>query len=346
MALAVASLLVVTAGLAALIGGIWLTVATFPSWWTFAGVALLGLAVVMRPRLGRVPRRGQSISATQAPTLFRLLGDVAEEVGTVVPDRVVLDASYNAAFGRAGLRRRRVLVLGVPLWVSLPPQQRVVVLAHELGHDINGDPLRSALIGPAVTAVASLARVSRADVGLGTVLSPDRTDAGPTRIGSEVLLWLVSRVFLVVHLGIAALATRDHQRAEYLADGIAARVAGSTATVESLDRTCFAAAINALIGYGAETSRPTEWRGKVQTLLERHRDGIGRQRQLTTRHTSLWSTHPPAGMRARAIEAAPQRPPTVTLTEPESERIDAELAGWYNAAHRLILGTREFRGRG
>jgi hypothetical protein len=52
----------------------------------------------------------------------------------------------------------------------------------------------------------------------------------------EVLVGLVSRVFLTVHLGLAALGARDHQRAEYRADAISVRVAGSDGASRLLDR--------------------------------------------------------------------------------------------------------------
>jgi hypothetical protein len=64
------------------------------------------------------------------------------------------------------------------------------------------------------------------------------------------------------------------------------------------------------------------------------------------RETSLWDSHPPAGLRARMVEARPAREPLIELSEDESARIDRELAGWYGASHRRLLGAEGFHGRG
>ena len=42
-------------------------------------------------------------------------------------------------------------MIGVPLWLMLPPQARISVLAHEFGHVVNNDPMRSVLTAPART---------------------------------------------------------------------------------------------------------------------------------------------------------------------------------------------------
>jgi hypothetical protein len=72
------------------------------------------LFVVMRPRAGRMPGDGV-ISRTDAPELHTLVAAVAASLGSRPPDVIVLDATYNASWGTCGVRRRRVLTLGLPL---------------------------------------------------------------------------------------------------------------------------------------------------------------------------------------------------------------------------------------
>ena len=51
-------------------------------------------------------------------------------------------------------------------------------------------------------------------------------------------------------------------------------------------------------------------------------------RQLSRRdEVSLFASHPPSGLRAQMLERRPQHAAGVVLTEQQSERIDAELAG-------------------
>ena len=67
-------------------------------------------------------------------------------------------------------------------------------------------------------------------------------------------------------------------------------------------------------------------------------------RQLGTRRTSVWDSHPPNGLRARMVEAWPHRDPRVVFTEVDSARVDGEPAGRYARAHRAFLGARDYRG--
>jgi Zn-dependent protease with chaperone function len=255
---------------------------------------------------------------------------------------VAVDFGYNASTGRVGIRQRSELVIGLPLWIVLPPQLRVALLAHELGHAVNGDPTRGLLVRPALTTFSVLARATGAERTIGWVTSPDRPSRGFTQLLAEFVLWTVSRVFLFINLGLSALGARDHQRAEYLADAIAADLAGTEATVTLLDRLNLLPTIQVQLAYACQRTRPAEWAAAVDSYQASQHSQIPLLRQLSTRDTTLWSTHPPQGLRARMVEAAPARRPTLILSDQDSARIDAELALGYRATHRLMLGTREF----
>jgi heat shock protein HtpX len=70
----------------------------------------------------------------EAPTLFAVVDRVASAVGTRAPRVIAVGSNYNAAVSAYGLRRRRVLYLGLAMWGVLTPQQLVALLGHELGH--------------------------------------------------------------------------------------------------------------------------------------------------------------------------------------------------------------------
>jgi hypothetical protein len=294
--------------------------------------------------LGRRLSRKRTLRRERAPTLFALVDRVAGAVGASGPDVIAVDPSFNAAMARLGLLRRSVLMLGTPLWLTLGPQLRVALLAHELGHTVNGDPNRGLLTQPALNTFRVLSRATGADRTIGDITLRDRPNLSILQLLVETLLWTVSRVFLLVHLGLSALGLRDHQRAEYLADAAAVDVAGTVAVVDLLDRMVLLNSIETLIAYNLETVRPASWRSMVESFQASRAGKLGLARQLTMRHTSLWDSHPPAGLRARMVEAWPRRDPAVVLSDEESARIDQELSGWYDATHRLWLGTREFHG--
>ena len=104
-----------------LVLGAWLVVDDFPSGWTLVGCLLITVGVVLRPRLGRRPARKQTLRRQQAPALFGLIDRLAAAVGTTTPRIVAVDFSFNAATGRVGIRQRSVLMIGLPLWIILPP---------------------------------------------------------------------------------------------------------------------------------------------------------------------------------------------------------------------------------
>lgn len=115
-----------------------------------ASVALLALAAQLLPAPLRVPVAAR-IPQDQGIELRRLVDQVAAAVGTRSPDAIVVDLSLNAGVARFGWRQQALLVIGAPLWAMLPPEARLSVLAHEFGHLVNKDPMRSVLTLPART---------------------------------------------------------------------------------------------------------------------------------------------------------------------------------------------------
>jgi Zn-dependent protease with chaperone function len=337
------SVMLVVLTLGCLVLGVWLVTYRFPSPTIVAGIPLVLVAVGLRPRLGRTPPRRGTLRREQAPTLFALVDRVAAAAGAVAPHVIAVDPDYNASTGRVGLRRRSALRLGVPLWITLEPRMRVALLAHEVAHDLNGDPARGLIVQPALTAFRRIADATGGHLTIVGIAGPDRQPVNIVQLIVELGLWMVSRIFLLVHVGLAALGMRDHQRAEYLADAVAVDVAGTEAMVSLLDRLVLLPGIATLIAYNAETTLPARWRGMAESFHASRLDRLA-QRQLTMRATSLWHSHPPTGLRARMVEGWPARAGTVELSDEESARIDHELAGWYAAAHRRILGSRDFRG--
>ncbi|GGU81222.1 M48 family metalloprotease [Lentzea flava] len=296
------------------------------------GPPLLVLAFLLRPRLWRLPGKDYRLRREQAPTLFTLIDRVAAAAGTPVPEIVTISSEYNASTYRAGFRRTTGLDIGTYLFATLTPQQRVALLAHELGHQVNGDPARLLLVQPTLTTFGTLANMFGAYENMREVVF-----GGKSMMPMRFLMFLVGRVFLVVQVALSVLAFRDRQRAEYLADGVAVDVAGSEATAGLLDRSALASPIMRLIAYRANTKGPADWPALVAGFHAARQEELCAYRQLTLRESTLWDSHPPSGLRARVVEAWPQKAPAFVLSEQESARIDAELARWYGRAHQRLL---------
>ncbi|KUL36672.1 M48 family metalloprotease [Actinoplanes awajinensis] len=63
------------------------------------GALLIGMAAVLRPRLGRLSRyreEAQELGRSTAPALFAVIDRVAGAIGAPVPDLVLLSAEHNA----------------------------------------------------------------------------------------------------------------------------------------------------------------------------------------------------------------------------------------------------------
>ncbi len=336
-----AALVLMVSGLAAL-GG-WLTLRNFPSLSILAGVPVLLVAWVLRPRLGSAGDAWHEIRRDDAPVLFALLDRVAAAAGAPMPDRVTLDAEFNAAAGIHGFRRRRTLLIGLTMFGVLTPQQRVAVLGHEFGHFVNGDPARGLLTAPALNTPLIVSDLVRPDGLIGTEGALAQFTAWLMR----PFQLLLQRFFLLVAMGVRTVAARDHQRAEYCADALAVRLAGTGAVVSFMTDL---ASAEQLIGVIAAAERGTQ---SNPDTARRNHPGAARWREAAdawraTRQpaevleksvnedASLWHDHPPSGLRARIAQSWPYTTPSVVLSDTDSAKIDAELHRFYARAGRDI----------
>ena len=153
---------------------------------------------------------------------------------------------------------------------------------------------------------------------------------------TETLVELVLPVLLApprwivtgLRIGLIALAERAGQRAEYRADVLAARVAGSAATVELLDLLMFTDPVLMLIRRDARAGvPPSAWRETAAGVLAKGRPELEARRQRSeSEQVGLFATHPPLAFRARLVEGRPAESAAVVLDEATNGRIEAELA--------------------
>lgn len=321
--------------LAMFAGGLALVVVDFPSVRMIPGGLLVLLAAVLRPRFGRVDPSLERLSPEQAPTLFRLIDRVADSIGTPKPHIVGVDRSLNAFASAVGPRRRRVLGIGLPFWVILSPQQRVALLAHELGHFANGDIRRGPLTQLAFTTVGTAVAVTRPDpreLEQATGLSYFTT------LFSHIVMSAISGVLMTVHVVLISVALRDSQRAEYLADERAVAAGGSAGASALMDSLVTLDAAAPMLARAARAgNKLAEWRSAAESSRQRLSADLPQRHQRSiSEESTLFASHPPTGLRRLMIEARPWRDARVALTETESAQIDAELAHLFTRARNDI----------
>jgi len=312
------------------VAGGWLVLVGFPGMLMIPGVILLLIAAYLAPRFDRLPRHADVLRREDAPALYGLVDRIAAAVGTRAPHFIVANPWFDASVAAVGVRRRRVLTLGLSLWGSLEPQQRVALVGYAIGQFANGDLRRGILTQPAMTTLRRLALL---------FLPDDRRGWGRHGLYDRVvtmLMWPVGAVLFAAHVGMTAITIRDGHRQVYLADQRAASLAGTRATTQLLDLslTRVSATISSL-ARANETER--SWRAAAAESLRSNLPRQNRLRQLSTRTgVSLLASHPPFGLRAWLVEGMAYQDPAFVLTEAESDRIDAELRRYYERYRRVL----------
>ncbi|MFJ1598322.1 M48 family metallopeptidase [Streptomyces sp. NPDC088261] len=308
------------------------------------GIGFLLLAVAVRPRVGRLPEDVPVLTRDDAPRLFALVDEVAAVVGTTGVHRVVVLPDANAAVGSYGVRGHRVLYVGLGLWEILTPAQRVALLGHELGHYAHGDTRRSNVVGTALRTLAFLV----------DVLTPETPQGFLARIGAVMLLTLRAAVLGILVL-LDHLTLRASQRAEYLADAAAGRVASPAAVVELMDLLLVSDTVRdklrresvlAHTRIGGHRPRDAEqglWeRLAAQTGAVPPEEYERLRRAGERRGHSADSTHPPTHLRRRHMAEAEQGRARVTCDDTAARAIAAELAPARASTARHVI--RDYAG--
>ena len=324
-----------------LVGGVALAVLTsFNPFLLVISVIAVGTAILMRPRLGTVPKEGV-LEGADAPALHGFVDEVAAALGTRSIDVLVVDDEYNASWQIVGIRRRRVLTLGLPLQTALDPPERVALVAHELAHGRNGDSTRGLFVGSSIRGLAELY----------DVLAPPEMSAAAWREVDtfdrvvSIFLWIVSRPVLGVLFLQVWLATRDAQRAEYMADALAADVAGTPGAVSLQEKVLLASTFLHVVQRAAhekdlDADIFDRLAQAVRTVPARE---VERRRHVARLEgVRLTDHHPPTGHRIHVLERRPGRAPRVTLDPATSATIDREVEGRRQTLqHKLLDDYRD-----
>jgi len=291
-----------------------------------AAFALPLLAWAVRPRFTPPPQ--WPLDRAAFPALHTLADRIARALGAQPADGIAVSTELNANFRRAGWRGERHVELGLPLLLLLRPGERTAVVAHELAHGVNGDPLRGQFLYSAVDALFTCETVLR-PAAIGE--SGREQQLGPfislLAIPVDLAMLAVSKLFGLLGQGMLLLVYRESQRAEYLADRLAATVAGAASTRSMLQALSLTEAADEAMHRAALA------RGLVDlpTLLQDFR------RDLPSAEVERWNarsrsegwrvdaTHPPTAMRIDMLARFPEHGGEPLLSEAEEQQLDAEL---------------------
>jgi Zn-dependent protease with chaperone function len=213
----------------------------------------------------------------------------------------------------------------------------VALLAHELGHFVNGDVRRGPLTGLAFRTFDTLAQITRPERG--TARRYGRNTVGIADVFTRMFMGVVHSVFTTIQIVVDAIAVRASHRAEYAADQIAATVGGSEGAAGLFDALLLDQSYLTVMRRVARTETdPQAWRQAIAESAVSMSPRLSRLRQLSMREqASLFRTHPPSGLRAQMAASRSQSSATVVLTEADAIRIDQELAAPYRALRSMLI---------
>ncbi|MDX3831979.1 M48 family metallopeptidase [Streptomyces europaeiscabiei] len=322
-------------------GGVWCMVAGRGAVTVVAGLVFLVLAWALAPRVSRLPDDRPVLFRADAPELFALVDEVARAVGTRSVHTIAVDGSINASVMTYGVRGRRLLTLGMPLWEVLTPAERIALLGHELAHYANGDTRNGLVVGTAVRTLSLWHHT------LQPLPHPSAVEMAVNA------LYVVPRLLVrgVLEL-LVRLTSRAGIRAEYLADRLAARTASTQAAVGLMDRLLItetfevllrSEANRAALGGSRSTREATARADELWGLLTAYAASVPeheyeRQRRAGARRGhQVDTTHPPTHLRRACLLAAEPVAAMVVPQAHQTERIVTELAAARTEAARRLL---------
>jgi hypothetical protein len=151
-------------------------------------------------------------------------------------------------------------------------------------------------------------------------------ELGPIGWLSAGIMWVVSRPVEAVLWLEVRLLLRDMQRAEYLADALATRVAGSPATAALLEWFLLWSVFDLVVQQaGNDGAGDVLDRLRLSLELVPDRERERRRRAARLVDARLEDTHPPTGLRIELLAGREPAEPRIVLNWAQSQRIDTEL---------------------
>jgi len=233
---------------------------------------------------------------------------------------VLITRDFNAFATRVGWRRNPVVAIGAPLWVAAPPQARVGLLGHELGHFAHGDLTDGWWVWAAESSLGHWYDIVR----------------GPRHVlyrrNSFAVKYLLVpfQLFVLGYLWLIRMFNGpDSQRREYLADADAAHAAGTRGAVRMLEVLLTEPAVStAMTRAAVSAQRPEMWdlvRADVGGFTDQ--DYVRRRSSGDADRSRIDDSHPATLLRIALLEALPESSARVVLDTGRAHAIENELAG-------------------
>jgi len=275
------------------------------------------------PRRERLPN--DVLRREDLPATFAMTDQIGGLLDAPQITAIHITDDYNAAISKVG--HDRVLYIGAIMWAALESDQKIALVAHELGHLVNDDPTRYGLLAAALNTLEGWHDMFLPS-GLVDEYGNPLYDGGGDVIGN-LITGALRTVIELIWSGLERLTYFAQQRAEYLANALSAEIAGRAALVSFLKQIEFADRMEPVIaGFG--NLRLPKGMDMIRSLADatvnisaQDRDAaLARMRD--TGH-AVDSTHPPTAFRIAFLQTIPDMPGKLLASDVDFAPIDAEL---------------------
>lgn len=323
--------------------GVWVLTLDFPNiLFIILGVVIAASGWMLLPR--RVQIHERTYRRGELPALFGFVDTVSDALGAVRIDGIHITDDMNGYMWEtgSGRKRERIIGIGMMLWDSATPDERVAFAAHEIAHQVNKDPARGRLISMGIFVLEQWV----------LVLSPSRLldfedDIASGETLAELLMVVPRFGVEVILIAMERLGFVEHQRAEYLADALGVEVSGVNPAVGLLEKT----ALYPLLSKELAGIHPSGKQSGTEVMRQlaravSHAPERERNRMLDAmrqEESAVDATHPPTAFRIAFLSLFEGHAPLVAASQVDFAAIEVEISPIREDIGAEMLKRMEFQ---
>lgn len=332
------SYLVISFNIFILLTGIYLLIFIPYYFIKFLGLLCIGLFYISKPKLLKIDK-SKFVSKKDFSELYKAVNLVCKKFNTSEVEGIIIDEEFNASITEYGLKKKKVLFIGLPLWSVLNDEEKLDLIGHEIAHCVNGDPSRNKIISTGINTLIKFGNSIHPESLLGNYFIPyyggfrsftlelSKYAILPINIllvGISNLLWNLSYI-------LNNLVWIDSQKAEYLADILASSICGNKASISGMKKCSYSDIfyfeLQNLVLKGKKTMNNVdifeEVNNKIKTLPDHEIDRLNRL--LTKEEHKIDIKHPPTYSRILLLEEKGYKDGTDIKDKIDFAKIENEL---------------------
>lgn len=314
--------------------GVFLIYALWPHWsGGVLGLICFGIAWVLRPKVEQKPK--DLLSREEYPTLYKLVDEISTEMGTSTVDGIEVTPRFNAGIHQYGWRRKKILSIGLPLFLILSGQEKAALIGYEVAHGANGNPNRGFIVRHAIRALNNWYYLLYPEV----IFDSEQGIRGLMMIVPNLLMRGFCKLIWLLNYVLVHLLWKSSQWAVYGADSLAAEVVGTDAMMAMLEKLHFREMFRFLVQkvyLNKGKMRFTHvFPEAIAQMPERELQRIRRVEMME--QSRLDTTHPPTPYRVAYMWERNVEVPRYLLSSVDRDQLEKELSSLYAGLDERLM---------